>query len=79
LGKDEAKLFYNQIDDMLMITNAIHVESVELFTVTGKKIMIVQASGQERIQINTNAIKRGVYIVRMKLTTDKFQGAKFVK
>jgi hypothetical protein len=79
LGVDEAKLFYNQTDDMLMITNAIHVEQVELFTVTGKKIMIVKTSNQERLEINTNSINKGIYIVRMKLASNKFQGAKFVK
>ena len=79
LGKEEAKLFYNQADDMLMITNSINVETVELYTITGKKLMIVEASNQERIQINTNTIKKGIYIVRMKLASNKFQGAKFVK
>lgn len=78
-GFEKTRLYYNSIDDMLVIENSTNVESVELFSIAGKKIMFVEANKQERIQINTSTIKSGVYLVRMKFATDIIQGAKFTK
>ncbi len=76
---DKAYLYYSSAVDMLMITNSIHVERVEIFNITGRLMMNVAAYNQESLQISTNTLPKGIYIVRMRQTSIKSQGFKFIK
>ena len=79
LDIDEAYLYYHSANDMVIITNSINVERVEIFSISGRLMMNVETYNQESLQISTNALPKGIYIVRMRQASNKMQGAKFVK
>ncbi len=70
---DEAYLYYNSAADMVIITNSINVERVEIFSISGRLMMNVEAYNQEFLQISTNALPKGIYIVRMRQASNKIK------
>jgi hypothetical protein len=74
-----ASLFYNAINDQVLISNASEVEHVEVNSISGQQLIDMDANRQETIQINTNSLKKGVFIVRLRLANKRIQGVKFLK
>jgi len=75
----KVNFYYDPVGDFIRITNSDDVEMVEIFSITGQLLMNVMANNRGSIEISTNVIPQGVYIVRMKLSSDKTKGAKFLK
>ena len=74
-----ASLYYNAINDQVVISNASEVEHVEVYSISGQQLIHMDANRQETIQISTNSLKKGVFIVRLRLANKRIQGAKFLK
>jgi hypothetical protein len=75
----KVNIFYNSVNDLVRITNSYDVENIEIFSITGQLLDKIRTSNQESIEINTSALQRGVYIIRIELEANKIQGFKFVK
>jgi len=78
---DEApiNLFFNALNDQVMISNASEVEQVEIFSITGQLLILIDAKRQESIRINANQLRKGVFVVRLRLGNKSIQGVKFLK
>lgn len=76
---EPASLFYNAINDQVLISNASEVEHIEVFSITGQLLIDMDVNRQETIQINTNSLKKGVFVVRLRLENKRIQGVKFLK
>lgn len=78
-GEEMVKVFYNSRNDVVIIKNAISVENVEIFNVSGQRLVSVKANGLESQEISTSSLNSGVYVVRMKLNSNRMRTIKFVK
>ena len=76
---EPASLFYDAINDLVLISNASEVEHIEVFSITGQQLIDMDANRQETIQISTNSLKKGVFVVRLRLANKRIQGVKFLK
>jgi len=76
---ERARVVYDATVDQIRIINAAEVEVVELFSITGQKLVSIRAHRQGRIDIQTNSLPKGVYVVRLKMRANKMQGVKFLK
>jgi hypothetical protein len=74
-----ALLFYDAINDQLLISNASEVKHVEVFSITGQQLIHMDVNRQEIIQISANLLKKGVFVVRLRLANERIQGMKFLK
>ena len=75
----KVSLYYNSTDDLLNISNSNDVEMVEIFSITGQLLINLKADNNESLEISTNMLPSGLYIVQMKLDSNEIQGVKFVK
>ncbi len=76
---DLAQMYYNHLSDQLIIKNSSNVETVEIYTITGKKIFTVENYLNESMEISTSNLINGLYLVRMKNSDKGVQSGKFVK
>jgi len=76
---DKVSLHYNSVDDLLNISNSNDVEMVEIFSITGQLLINLKADNNKSLEISTNMLPSGLYIVQMKLDSNEIQGVKFVK
>ena len=72
-------IYYNSSDDLIQLRNSAEVERVEIYSITGRLQKVVRTHNQESVQISTSKVDRGLFLVRMKLTENRSQTAKFVK
>jgi hypothetical protein len=72
-------MYYSAPGDALLVKNASQVESVDIYSITGRKIISMKASNQESLIISTSALSKGVFLVQMKLSDRDIQTGKFVK
>jgi len=76
---EQAIIYYNPLIDRLVIDNSSFVEVVEIFSISGKKMLSMKAHGETSLSINTSQLNNGVYMVTMKTNKQGIQIEKFVK
>jgi len=76
---DAVHMYYNYQSDQLILKNSTEVESVDIFSITGRKVATVKNFNNETMEISTANLINGIYIVRMKLSENGVQSSKFVK
>ena len=72
-------MHYNSISDRLMIFDSGEVELVEIYSLTGSMVVRERAYNQESLEISTGTLSNGLYLVRMRLSSDRIETGKFIK
>jgi hypothetical protein len=67
----------NPVNDVLTLTNDTDLDSVELYTITGQKVLFQLVNGTTAT-VHTAPLAKGVYILNAYAGNDK-QAIKFVK
>jgi hypothetical protein len=75
----DIRLYHNSLMDQLKVFNTSDVEMLEIYSITGQLLKKVKTHNQESLDISTANLIHGVYIVRMKLSSNRIQTGKFVK
>jgi len=75
----QTEIAYNSKNDILKISNSIDIERIEIFSLTGQCILSIKSNNQPSIEISTNKLYGGVYVVRIRNGSNEIQGAKFIK
>jgi len=76
---EAASIYYDAINDQVLISKASEVEHVEIFSIKGQSLSETDANRQESIRINVHSLKKGVFIVRLRMVDNSIQGVKFLK
>lgn len=79
ISKSEITMYFDAISDQLNIYQSSKVERVEIFSITGAVLNTVKVHNQESLIINTQSLRTGIYIVRMRLSDNGMQVEKFIK
>ena len=72
-------VYYDSEIDQIEIYDSDEVENVDIFSISVRLRKRLKANNQKSIEINTHALAKGLYIVRMKLAGNKIVSTKFVK
>ena len=75
----DIRFYHNSLTEELKVFNTSDVEMLEIYSITGKLLHSMKTHNQESLDINTGNLSYGVYLVRMKLSSDRIQTGKFVK
>ncbi|MFC2081136.1 cadherin-like beta sandwich domain-containing protein [Bacteroidota bacterium] len=75
----DIRLYHNSSINQLRIFNSSDVEMLEVYSITGRLLSRMRIHNQESLYISTGNIPKGVYLVRMKLSSNKIQTGKFIK
>ncbi|MFC2116410.1 T9SS type A sorting domain-containing protein [Bacteroidota bacterium] len=73
------RFYHNSLTNQLKVFNTLDVEILDIYSITGKLLNRVRTHNQESMNISTGNLPHGVYVVRMKLSSDRIQTGKFVK
>ena len=73
------RFYHNSLTEELKVFNTSDVEMLEIYSITGKMLHSMKTHNQESLDISTGNLSHGVYLVRMKLSSDRIQTGKFVK
>jgi hypothetical protein len=76
---NEVQMYYNRQIDQLMISNSAEVETVEIYSLTGALVASERVHQRESLEISTDNVPDGLYVVRLKLGGNKLQTGKFAK
>ena len=71
-------MVHNSEIDRLSIFNARNVEWVEIYNITGKLVLSKKVDSQDLLEIGTGNLTDGLYLVRMKGSSETYTG-KFLK
>jgi hypothetical protein len=72
-------LYPNPASDMLYLSNASNLRSMDITNVLGQKIRSIQLSGAERYTINIDGLENGYYLINVRDTDDNIYTRRIVK
>ena len=72
-------VYHNSLTSQLRVFNASDVEMIEIYNITGMLLTRMKTYNQESLDVSTANLTNGVYLVRMKLSSDRVQTTKFIK
>ena len=75
----DIRFYHNSLTEELKVFNTSDVEMLEIYSITGKLLHSMKTHNQESLDISTGNLTHGVYLVRMKLSSDRIHTGKFVK
>jgi hypothetical protein len=73
------RLYYSPLSDQLKVFNSSEMEMLEIYSITGKLLGAVTTRNQESLDISTAGLPHGIYLVRMRLSSDRIETGKFIK
>jgi hypothetical protein len=69
----------NPVGDVLTVDNLVNVEKIEIFSLLGQRVFTLNYAGKEKITINANDFKAGVYFIKIYRTDSGVSALKFIK
>jgi len=76
---ESVQLYYDAVNDLVRISNANELVGVEIFNITGRKLLSFKAYRKESIDIQANILQKGVYVARLYFGSNAVAGMKFLK
>jgi hypothetical protein len=61
----EPNIFPNPFDGMLSVSNAREINLIVITNLIGQKVMEIQLVGQEVLQLNTDHLAKGIYLISL--------------
>jgi hypothetical protein len=72
------RLFPNPTHDILAIETNITIETVNIYSYTGKLIQSVFGKQSNLLQVNVSSLKSGIYVVKMELESGMIISRKLI-
>ncbi len=73
------QVYYDTVNELVRISNAYELSAVEIFSITGQKLFGLKAHHQDRLEIRTNTLSKGVYVLRFHTDSGYWTGLTIMK
>ncbi|WP_432412760.1 T9SS type A sorting domain-containing protein [Rasiella sp. SM2506] len=70
--------YNNPVSDILQIKATMQIELIELYDITGKRVLIQQTNGND-VSVAMSNLTAGMYILQLKMTEGYAKGIKIIK
>jgi hypothetical protein len=73
------RFYPNPVSDFITVENLINVEKIEIFSLVGQRVFILNDNGSEKITMNIVNLKPGVYFIKFYSPGTGSSASKFIK
>jgi hypothetical protein len=78
-GLDQVRFYPNPVRDFMTIDNMMGVEKIEIFSLVGQRVFVINDNKTSKITINTTNLKTGVYFIKFYSPVTGTATSKFIK